>query len=109
MIKNNKGKPTYLAYYYNLQGDEFADFLNVANNDIPEALQMWANDLMTTCARIDDLSLQIREYLEDNPDEKLTVMAEDCVINFKGSEKLLDKLVENHLLFKEYFGSDQPE
>ena len=106
---NKKGKPTYLAYYYNLQGDEFAEFLDGTNNNIPEALQLWADDLMITSARIDDLSTKIGEYLEDNPDAKLTVMAEDCIIELDGPEELLDKLVKDHLLFKEYFSSDQSE
>ena len=76
MKQNNKGIPTFLAYYYNLQGDEFAEFLDKANNDIPKALQLWADDLMITSAMIDDLSHKIGEYLEDNPDAKLTVMAD---------------------------------
>lgn len=109
MKQNNKGIPTFLAYFYYLQGDEFAEFLDEANNDIPKALQLWADDLMITSAMIDDLSHKIGEYLEDNPDAKLTVMADDCIVEFDGPEEFLDKLVKEHLLFKEYFGSDQPE
>lgn len=109
MKQNNKGKPTYLAFYLNPQGDEFAEFLDEANNNIPEALKLWAEDLMITSARIDDLSQKMGEYLEDNPDAKLTVMAEDCIIELDGPEELLNKLVKDHLLFKEYFSSDQSD
>jgi len=102
-MENKKMLVCCFAIVGSLQTFNFERYLKKHNNDIPNALKLWAQDIIHTAANLNELSDEISQFLKKNPDLDFGAHAEDESIWFDDCEGLYEHLSNKQLMIKDYF------
>jgi len=107
MEQTNTKDNIYSFIYYWQQGDDLADHLEDSDNNLTTALHNWGQQLAMSSHMIHNLAIKINNYLDDNPEEEISVNAYCHHIEFDGPEEFMEELVEENLLYREESSDDK--